>query len=110
MNLSNLQEIVGDAAENIARSAIQRIDIKTSYGPPITIDKPFEPGPPNPYLEKLKPEITLTFSNGQKTRMVPYGKPGPSQWPKIQAYAKWAGVATSALVGALILFVLARKK
>lgn len=96
--------------ETLARSAIQKIDIQTTYGPPITVTKPFEPGPPNPYLQALKPEITLTFITGKQTKMSPYGSPGPSQWPKIQAYAKWTGIAVGAVAGTWLLTKLFPKK
>jgi len=97
--------------ENLARSAIKKIDIRTAYGPPISIERPFEPGPPNPYLQTLKPEIEITFVSGGKTKMQPYGAPGPSQWPKIESAAKLAAVMTGIALSTWVLAkVLPKKK
>ena len=96
--------------EKLARSAIQSINVKTTYGPPFRIEKPFEPGPPNPYLQTLKPEIEITFVTGHKTKMRPYGSPGVSQWPKIQAYAKLAGVLSGIALSTLVLYAVLPKK
>jgi hypothetical protein len=77
--------------ETLAR-AITRIDVKTAYGPPLTVADPFAPGPPNPYLQALKPEVTVWLGD-QPVKMAPYGKPGPSKWPWIQGAAILGGVA-----------------
>lgn len=107
MNAKDVAEVF---TETVARSAIQRIEIKTAYGPPMVIEKPFEPGPPNPYLQALKPEITITFANGKQTKMMPYGNPGPSKWPQIQAYTKWTTIALGAVAGTWLLTKLYPKK
>lgn len=80
----------GSQAEAFAKM-ISRIDVETAYGPPIIINDPFKPGPPNPYLSALKPRVTLTIAD-QKVDIAPYGAPGPTKWPIIATGAAVAGV------------------
>lgn len=80
----------------IAREMISRIDVDTAYGPSITLDDPFAPGPPNPYLQKLKPRVKLHMRGEgiEPVKIAPYGDPGPTKWPLIQ---------TSLYVGAFVI-------
>lgn len=88
--------------EKFARSMVTRAEINTAYGPSFVIEKPFQEGPPNPYLAKLQPQIKLTLIDGRVIDMAPYGAPPPTQWPKITTAAK----VTGALAGAgLVLWV-----
>jgi len=70
---------------------ITRVDVDTAYGPSIIINDPFAPGPPNPYLQALKPKVTLHIGD-QKVDFQPYGAPGPTKWPVIATGAAVAGV------------------
>ena len=45
------------SVENMLRSAVKTLEVKSAYGPPIKVDYPFADGPPNPYLEKLQPQV-----------------------------------------------------
>jgi hypothetical protein len=71
------------------------LEIRTAYGPTITIDEPFSPTPPgasSPTSSLLKPEIdvyprsaaTGTISP-DPIKFAPYGDPGESKWPFIVA-------------------------
>jgi hypothetical protein len=93
------------SVENMLRSAVKTLEVKTAYGPPIRVDYPFADGPPNPYLEKLQPQVKLTLANGQVVDMAPYGEPGPTKWPQIETYVKVSG----AIIGAgAVLWVFAK--
>ena len=74
-----------DLFTQLARTAIEKVEVDTAYGPQIAIADPFAPGPPNPYLQKLKPRIRI-YASGSPTPVVmePYGAPGPSAWPLIR--------------------------
>lgn len=48
-----------DAVTNLIRSMVRDIRVETVYGPTIDIPDPFEPAPPNPFMEAMKPTITL---------------------------------------------------
>ncbi len=68
----------------IAESLIKRVTVETAYGPSFDFEDPFAPGPPNPYLEKLKPKITLFTPAGQPVVIAPYGNPPPTKWPMLR--------------------------
>lgn len=77
---------------------ITRVEVHTAYGPSIELDDPFEPGPPNPYLQKLKPRIVF-YVGDYPIAMQPYGAPGPTKWPEIEGALKIGGaLAAAALV------------
>jgi len=90
----------------VARAMISKVDVDTAYGPSISIDDPFEPGPPNPYLQRLKPRVVLHLRGGEAQPVViaPYGEPGPTQWPLIRSALIVSGFA----VGGLALWKLLR--
>jgi len=87
-----------DIFSQIARTAIRRVEVATAYGPPIVLDDPFAPGPPNPALQRLRPKISI-YTRGQRTPIViaPYGKPGPSRWPDIERGLKILGLGLAGL-------------
>lgn len=88
------------ALEQFLRNSLTQVEIHTTYGPDIVLKDPLKPGPPSPYLQALKPEITLTFATGNKIAVAPYGKPGPSKWPQLVSTAKVAGVFVGIVAGA----------
>lgn len=65
---------------------VKSITVESKYSPRIQLDNPFAPGPPNPLLQAVKPQITLTLADGLGGPVViaPYGSPGPSKWPLIK--------------------------
>lgn len=79
----------------LARALVQRIEVHTAYGPSFEFKDPFKPGPPNPYLQRLKPQIKMTTPGGPVT-IQPYGPPGETKWPLVSAVA-----TTGAVVGGL---------
>jgi len=88
---------------NVFLRAIQRIEIKSQYGPDVVLDDPFNPDQkPNPFLKKLKPEVTLFLGNKQ-VQLAPYGRPGKTQWPLIRN-AAIVGAAAGGLALAWYLF------
>lgn len=69
---------------------VRGLRIESAFLPDIYLPDPFAPNQkPNPFLQALKPKITLETSLGNKT-MTPYGDPGPSHWPTIKR-AFWIG-------------------
>ena len=82
----------------LARGYISRVEVDTAYGPSFVFDDPFEPGPPNPYLEKLKPRVKLWIA-GHPTVIEPYGAPGPTKWPLIRAAVIASGILAATGAG-----------
>lgn len=75
---------------------ITRISVESEYLPRIDIDKPFEPGPPNPFLSALRPKITVEL-NGDSANPItiaPYGEPTGSGAAKIE-WGVWAIAAAA---------------
>ena len=79
---------------------ITGIKVESEYGPTFEIPNPFQPGPPNPFLQALKPKITLELMNGQVQPIIiaPYGEPSGEGTTKAQT----AGLMGVGLIGALI--------
>ena len=71
----------------MARELIKRVEVTTAYGPSIELDDPFAPGPPNPYLEKLQPQVKLFTPAGKPIVIAPYGTPPTTRWPMVKAAA-----------------------
>ena len=74
---------------------VKHIRVETAWLPTIDLPNPFQPGPPNPLLQALKPKITVSLEAlGQQKEVVssPYGEPGPSKWPAIQKLLVLAAV------------------
>ena len=83
----------------IARQMITRFEVDTAYGPPIELDDPFAPGPPNPYLEKLKPRVKLfTSTDAPPITIAPYGEPPPTKWPLLRDSLVLSGIVGSAIL------------
>ena len=79
----------------LLQTVLQQVDsirIDTAYGPPIVMDHPFEPGSqPSEIGLILKPKITISAA-GNEVTFTPYGEPGETKWPYVQAAAVF-GVA-----------------
>jgi hypothetical protein len=90
-------------AEEIARTLIKKVKVETAYTPPYIIDDPFAPGEPNPFLEKIRPKVTLYTVQNRPVSIEPYGPPGETQWPKVKRNAAIAGAGVG-LVTAWILY------
>lgn len=64
---------------------VKGIRIESAFLPTIDIPDPFQPGPPNPFLQALKPKITVDLGDLSRPVVVsPYGEPGESMWPAIK--------------------------
>lgn len=81
------------------QNAVQSIVIETAYGPPIVIDDPLKPAPPNPFLQALKPKITLTIKGQNPLIITPYGDPGVTRWPIVKVGALVLGGLLVAGIG-----------
>lgn len=76
---------------------VKHIRVETAWLPTIDLPNPFQPGPPSPLLQALRPKITLSLEAlGQQKDVVsaPYGEPGPSKWPAIQNLLLFAALGT----------------
>ena len=79
--------IVSDALN----ASVDRVEIRTAWGPTISIDQPFAPSPPgddSPMTKFLKPVITIypkSNISSDPTVFAPYGDPGESKWPFVVA-------------------------
>lgn len=77
---------------------ISALKVESEYLPTLQLDDPFAKGPPNPILQRLKPKITVSLREGfgDPVVLTPYGAPGESKWPMVQALAL-IGVASLVL-------------
>lgn len=83
-------------------SQVERIRVESAFSPPVELERPFQPGPPNPYLQHLKPKITITFA-GHPVVMAPYGEPDPQSWPRTRGLLIIGGIAVAGLLAAAYL-------
>jgi hypothetical protein len=63
---------------------IKSIKVESAFLPDIYLPDPFQPGPPSPFLQALKPKITVETNGLGNQTIAPYGEPGPSMWPQIK--------------------------
>ena len=56
---------------------VSLVRVESSFLPTVELERPFEPGPPNVFLQALQPKITIEFSGGllRPVVMAPYGEP-----------------------------------
>jgi hypothetical protein len=66
---------------------ISGIKIESAFLPEIYLPEPFKPGPPNTFLQALKPKITVMTKGLGDQVVTPYGDPGQSYWPLIKQAA-----------------------
>lgn len=82
-----------------ALSQLRNIRIETAYGPTIDINDPLVTGgPPNPYLQKLRPKITVDVKGMKPMVLAPYGEPGASKWRTVQLGSLALGVGIAYLI------------
>lgn len=62
---------------------IKGVRIESAFLPEIYLPDPFKAGPPSPFLQMLKPKITVESTLGNQV-LTPYGDPGASIWPAIK--------------------------
>lgn len=80
---------------------ISAVRIDTEYGPPILLDHPFaKTQKPNPLLSALKPQLTIypTDTGLKPVILAPYGRPGVTKWPQIEAGAVLVGALALGLI------------
>jgi hypothetical protein len=79
---------------DILDSAVGRAEIRTAFGPTISLDRPFAPTPPgddSAFTKLMQPVITLypTAAAGMvdpnPITYAPYGDPGETKWPFLVA-------------------------
>lgn len=71
---------------------IKGIKVESAFLPEIYLPDPFQPGPPSPFLQMLKPKITVELGGGLDPVVTsPYGEPGASAWPAIKTALLLAG-------------------
>ena len=92
-------------ARNILASIVSGVTVSSAWGPDIVIDQPFADSPPSPVAGAvgrwLKPKVTLQLTGGGEVSSAPYGEPGASNWPLVQA---------GLIIGAMALFGLLAAK
>ena len=83
--------------EDTLAANVQSITVRSRFGPTFTLDKPFEPGPPNPVLERMHPRVEIQLNGENPVVLQPYGDPGETLWP----YVKWGafGLGAALLLG-----------
>jgi len=81
------------------RKRLKNITIESAYGPTISLDDPLKPGPPNPFLQRLQPRITVDIKGTDPLVIEPYGQPPETKWPLIKTVS--VSVASFLLVTAL---------
>ncbi len=72
------------------RNLVERATVETTLMPPLVLNQPFAPGPPNPLLQMLRPRITLRVA-GSDVVLAPYGDPGVSRWPVVKVVGMTIG-------------------
>ncbi len=72
---------------NVLDQIVGSITIQTAWGPDLVIDAPFSdtPGAASGMLAVLKPQITVGYRTGGSQTFAPYGAPGPTRWPWVEA-------------------------
>lgn len=90
---------------DLLNKTVTKVTIETAYTPRIEIDQPFQSGgEPSPLLKALRPKVTMEVMGGAKSPVViqPYGDPGPTRWPQIQAGLLAGGALLLVLIGAAV--------
>lgn len=104
ISTEQLTQQAQDAMMKELRRRLKSVSIRTEYGPDIDVEDPLKPGPPNPYLMALKPQITLNIDGYGPLVMAPYGKPGPTKWRMIEKATTGGGGGFAAVtLGLLVL-------
>lgn len=60
---------------SLLQSVITGIHFRSNATPNVDIEDPFNPGPPDPVLTALQPQITLDVTTGDPIIIAPYGAP-----------------------------------
>ena len=72
---------------NILSNSVKRIVVESSWLPPIIINDPLAPTPPDqgvsPIVKALKPKITIVTSFSDPVVTAPYGQP-TQNWPMLR--------------------------
>jgi len=84
-------------------ATIARIEVRSAWGPTITIDRPFgpatTPGAGDAVARAARPEIVAYGSGGGVVfSRAPYGAPGPTKWPFVALLAVVGGAVVAGLV------------
>ena len=91
---------------SILDKMVTQIRVDTTWLPPIIMDQPFSSNASvkgsSPWLELLKPKISVTPSGMSPVVASPWGDPGTSKWPILQA-----AIGVGLLVG--IAYLVGRK-
>lgn len=76
-------------ANNLLASVVKGVRIETAFTPAFEASDPFAESPPSPVAslagQLLRPKVTLLLAGGSTYPIAPYGDPGPSKWPIVQA-------------------------
>jgi hypothetical protein len=78
---------------DLLAQAVDRMEIRTSIGPTISLDQPFAPSPPgddSATTQFLRPVISIYPKSVagvavQPVVFAPYGDPGETKWPFVVA-------------------------
>lgn len=85
-------------------ATIAKIEVRSAWGPTITIDRPFgpeqAPGASDALARLMQPEVVAYGAGGGRVfARAPYGAPGPTKWPFIALFA----VVGASVVAGLVL-------
>lgn len=91
----------GAQVVNDPKSIVQSVVFESALSPRLQIDKPLaskpgdKPKSNNGLLKIFRPKFTVQLVNGQQVVIAPYGEPGASKWPYLQA----GGIVFAGLAG-----------
>lgn len=90
---------------SVVADLVESITFESKFFPAFTIERPFADtgAPPNPFIQAMKPKITIRTSLGDNVS-APYGDPGETLWPQVQ----FAGLLALG-VGLIILVALIKR-
>ena len=80
------------SSQNFLASIVSGVRVESAWGPTFTVAQPFASSPPSPLLTFLKPKVTLLLNGGAEYAIAPYGEPGRSKWPLVQAGLIFGGL------------------
>lgn len=87
-------------SQNFLASIVSGVRVESAWGPTFTVAQPFAASGsgPSPLLTFLKPKVTLLLNGGAEYAITPYGEPGPTKWPMVQAGLIFGGLLLAGFI------------
>lgn len=85
------------SSQSLLASLVSGIRVETAWGPEFTV-APFASSTPSPIARALRPKFTVLLAGGGEYAIAPYGEPGPTKWPLIQAGLIFAGIVIAGML------------